>query len=1353
MSAVITAVAGIGASAGGLEAFRALLSHLPADTGLGFVFVQHLDPTHRIDLKTSLAGMSSIPLKEAADSVRVEPNHLYVIQPDTALRIEDGILRTDPRVPMYSGAHLPIDLFLNSLAKQYRGRSIGVVLSGAGSDGAAGVKAVRAAGGVTFAQEPATAAFDSMPRAAIGTGCVDLILRPEAIAAELVKLARDRYFAKDESANKPGLFGIPGGPLTVAPLHDANGNDMARYPEKTLRRAIGRRLALRHISNLEGYCELIKSDPQERSALQQDLLMDGARFFRDPELFENLRTVVFPSLVRDTPANAAIRIWVAGCGTGEEPYSIGISLQEYLRESGRKFPVRIFATDVSATAIASARSGRYAETIAEDVGPRLLNLYFTKADAWYLISKNIREMCVFSRHDLSHDPPFPKLDLISCGDTPSLSGSIWDKVVARFHFALNPGGFLILRRPTRAKPGELFSAVDGAPGIYTKNEIPTGSRSPNFYAPGSAGHRARPVVRNFTDGFRPELDRTLSSRYGGTGVIVDENLKVLEIIGQPAPYIALGAGKMSFALLKLVPDTGLFVEISNLVREAAKSGKATNKSEILYEKGNGLPRELNIHVAPLAAARTSAFLILFEPAPDMPETEAYVSYEDGKSARLQQDLASVRQELLSAADDHHRANAENQSSVYEALSTNEELRSLNEELEAAKEVLQSFNEELTALNLELVTKNAGLTEGRDFARAIIGTAASPILVLDAELRIETANSSFYHLFHSSPDEVEGKAFFSVLKCDPNIPRLRAMLAGVLPDGNTIQDFEIEQDLPKAGRKVFVLNARQLGNVQKILLTLDDVTGLKKSSEVKLRESEERFTTLADATPFMIWTSGLNKGWTFVNRSFRDFAGVTLQQELGRGWLDAVHPEDLDRVWGLYSSSFDAHQEYHMEFRHRRADGEYRCLVSNGVPRVDSAGVFAGYIGSCVDITDLKSKLADDLAKEKLETVGTLAEGIVHDFNNLLGGILANSELALEQLATGSEPAEELHRIRAASLRGAEIVRQLMTYAGRESEVSESVSVSGIVADMLELLRVTVSKHVAVKTDLRGNLPPVQANPAEIRQIVMNLIANASEAIGEREETIRVATSRVTAGADSSAEAPSDLPTGDYVQLEVADTGRGMTPEVQARIFDPFFTTKSTGSHGHGLVVVKRIVQRLQGAIKVSSTPGRGTIFRIFLPCKVTETERIDVPETNSASDAPGAPQPAILFVDGEDLFRRTVAKLLQKKGFSVTQASDGSAALDIIRAHKDEIDLLLLDITLPEAISRQIYLEATGIKPGLPVIVTSARSEEAAASSLATEITTFLRKPFPIADLIEMIWKLLPPQGHQSGLANSSAAT
>jgi two-component system, cell cycle sensor histidine kinase and response regulator CckA len=516
-------------------------------------------------------------------------------------------------------------------------------------------------------------------------------------------------------------------------------------------------------------------------------------------------------------------------------------------------------------------------------------------------------------------------------------------------------------------------------------------------------------------------------------------------------------------------------------------------------------------------------------------------------------------------------------------------------------------------------------------------------------------------------------------------------------------------------------------------TCQDITERVKA-EAALRESEERFRNMADTAPVMIWVSGPDKLCTFLNKGWLTFRGRSKEEELGNGWAEGVHSDDLDRCLETYTSAFDARREFQMEYRLRRADGEYRWILDRGVPRFEPSGMFAGYIGSCIDVTDFKRDQEQQIAKQKLESVGTLASGIAHDFNNLLGGILAHSELALTQLTSGAHPEEALQNIRIGAIRGGEIVRQLMIYTGHESERIEAVDVSRIVEGMLELLRVSVSKHAAVRVHLGKRLPAVRANPAQIRQVVMNLITNASEAIGDQDGVIRITTGFVKAGKDTPPGLKA-LGAAGYVQLKVCDTGPGIAPEVQARVFDPFFTTKSAG-HGLGLTVVQGIVGNLGGTIRITSRPGTGTTVRVLLPCIKGEVG-VTRPASRDEDHESQFHQATILIVEDEDLLRQAVSKVLAKKGYSVIEAKDGSVALEVIADPQKLVNVILLDLTLPGISSRQVLAESKRLRPQMKAIVTSAYTEQMAADLLTRRFDGFIRKPYQVAELMELVHRTL----------------
>ena len=500
---------------------------------------------------------------------------------------------------------------------------------------------------------------------------------------------------------------------------------------------------------------------------------------------------------------------------------------------------------------------------------------------------------------------------------------------------------------------------------------------------------------------------------------------------------------------------------------------------------------------------------------------------------------------------------------------------------------------------------------------------------------------------------------------------------------------------------------------------------RERAQQSLHESEERFRNMADTAPVMIVASDANQRATFFNKEWLTFTGCTFEQELGEGWISSLHPDDVESSLAGLAASYRERKECRLEYRLRRADGEYRSVLCKGIPRFEPDGIFAGYIASVIDITDLKRGQELAVARQKLKSLSVLASGVAHDFNNLLGGIMADAELLVEELEEHSSACQTARSIGAIAVRASEIVRQLMTYAGQETTALEAADLAALVREMLQLVHASISKRATLKVELPEKLPLIQANPSQLRQVVMNLITNASEALEGKEGTISV-----TAQTDVASGAPGP---GQYLRLEVADTGRGMSQEIQSRIFDPYFTTKVTG-RGLGLAAVEGIIRSHGGSITVSSVPGRGSRFTILLPC----VEQPATPAHDSSTSTP-VPETApltgtVLVIEDEDVLRVAVSRVLRKSGFVVLDAADGKTGVDLFHSNGANIDVVLLDLTLPGMSGLEVFTELRRINPQIRVIVTSAYSRDWALINLGEQNPwRYIRKPYHLRDMIDLI--------------------
>ncbi|HSS52853.1 MAG TPA: chemotaxis protein CheB, partial [Thermoanaerobaculia bacterium] len=570
-------IVGIGASAGGLEAFRQLLQNLPADTGAAFVLVQHLDPKHDSILPALLARSTTMPVDEVLDGVKILPDHVYVIPSHMDLAITDGHLKLLPRA-VAPERHMPIDLFFRTLAEVRSGKAIGVVLSGTASDGTLGLKAIKAAGGMCLAQDPQSAAFDGMPRSAIASGCVDAVLPPDGLAVEIARLTHSSYIREPGESPAPEV--LPESERVALDtlfmlLKKVTGKDLSGYKKPTLLRRIRRRTALHQIETLADYASHLESHPAEIQDLYQDLLINVTSFFRDPEAFAALRRDVFPRLLQNRSPDAPVRVWVPGCSTGEEVYSLAICLLESLDAVAAGPSIQIFGTDVRDGAVETARAGIYLENIAADVSPERLARFFAKMDGRLQVSKAVRDLCVFARHDLIRDPPFSRLDLISCRNVLIyLEPGVQRRVIANFHYALNRHGFLVLGSSETAGPSsDLFLPVDRESRVFAPVETVSHAISglgAGAYPGGAAfGTRVAAVARDAGDRgeVQREADRILLSRYGPPGVLVDDNLEIVQFRGDTHPYVEHAPGSASLSLPRMI-QKGLLAGLREMIQEA-----------------------------------------------------------------------------------------------------------------------------------------------------------------------------------------------------------------------------------------------------------------------------------------------------------------------------------------------------------------------------------------------------------------------------------------------------------------------------------------------------------------------------------------------------------------------------------------------------------------------------------------------------------------------------------------------------------------------------------------------------------------------------------------------------------------
>jgi two-component system CheB/CheR fusion protein len=780
----------VGGSAGGFEAAMELLRHLPPENGMAFVIVQHLDPHHTSRLASLLSRATAMPVVEITRTTKPQPNTVYVQPPNKCVIVKGRALTLVRRTERLN---LAIDHFFESLAEECGSRAIGVVLSGTGSDGTAGLRAIKAAGGLTFAQSEESAKFDAMPRSAIRSGFVDVVLPPRGIALEIRRMADHPYLrqsvrngAKAERSKYREADDL--GRIFLS-LKKQTGVDFASYKETTLLRRIQRRMALHRMEKLNQYARFLRDNKKEIEALFDDLLINVTRFFRDKHVFQALRKRFLPALLKKKGRQAELRVWVPGCATGEEVYSLAICILEALGQRAPTMRIQIFGTDLSESTIEHARAGIYPSAIEKDVTPVRLKRFFTKHDGTYQINRAVRDICTFARQNITSDPPFSRLDLISCRNVLIYLGpQLHKRCIPQFYYALNPGGYFILGPAESVGTfDELFELVDKQNKIYTKKPGVTrqaidlvafqGTQFPAGRA-GSAGSEGLASPGQLLQ----TVDRIMLNAYAPAAVVIDPNKRVRQFRGRTDLYLEHGPGPATLNLLQLVRRS-LVADVRTTIHRALKTEKPERKERALVQL-DGKTSEVNIEVVPfkIAASNQTWLLVIFD--------ETTKGTKPGKSPlalgktaaqremiELRRELAASQESLQAIIEEQEATNEELTSANEEVESSNEELQSANEELETAKEELQSTNEELTTLNEELSNRNLEMMQMNSDLNNLLSSIQLPIVTVDSALTVRRATPAARHAFNIMQTDIGRR--LSELKPNIDVPDLEKILRKVI----------------------------------------------------------------------------------------------------------------------------------------------------------------------------------------------------------------------------------------------------------------------------------------------------------------------------------------------------------------------------------------------------------------------------------------------------------------------------------------------------------------------------------------------------------------------------------------------
>lgn len=1333
-------IVGIGASAGGLEPLRKLFSELPDDTGMAFVVIQHLDPTRASLLSDLLTSDVQMPVVEVATSLRAEPNRVYVIPPDADLTVHEGVIEPVPRTQTRK-IHLPIDGFFRALAADVSQRAIGVILSGAASDGTDGLRAIKAAGGFTLVQEPSSAQFRSMPESVIAADVFDFRGLPEEIAAELVRLSREPYLAVkgpfDLESDEPSLVEHRALQQIFKEIRGAAHLDFGGYKRPTIQRRILRRMALRRMASLVQYADSLHDDSVEVKALARDILIHVTSFFRDRAAFDSLRQNVFPALLAAKQGDPHFRIWVPGCASGQEAYTIAIVLTEFLAEQHSKASIKVFGTDLSERAIEIARQGIYAESDLDGLDETRLSNFFERVEGGYRIGKQIRELCVFVRHDLTQDPPFAKLDLVSCRNVLIYFDlDLQRRIVPLLHHCLNNPGYLFLGSSEGLREFQSnFKPVDKVQRIYAKI-----GDSPHMEYPRSLGREAESRLVDFraaqlprpAQDARRQADHLLLARYAPAGVVVNGSFDVVEFRGRIGSYLQPPPGQPQTNVLRMARE-GLAEPLRESL-EAAKVQLVPVRREGVLVVDDEQTRQVTLEVTPLnvvSAAAEPFFLVIFEAPAQHPRAERSLSKEqqtptgterDETVTRLRTELLASREYLQAIVGEHQDTVEALEVTNEELIAANEELQSTNEELQSAKEELQSANEELITLNEELSHRNLELDTAANDLLNVLDSVQVPVIMVDQDLRVRRFTPSAREISSLLPADV-GRPIDDV-KFKVNIDDLAARIRASVETISSM-DYEVEA---RNGRW-YRLNIRPYRTTDRRLdgavLSFLDIDVLKHSL-LDAERARDYAQNVVDTVPIALVVLDRDMRVVSANSRFCKMlmtssgsANTTTIFEFADRALD-VPPlrQAIERSLAQHSPFVE------VEFQCALPAMGGRNLVVAGSPVRGATGESMLLIAfddvteqRLLEASEKQSRMdAEQANRDKDVFLATLS----HELRTPLSTIMVSSQL-LQRLPSEDE------RVRRASSAIERAVRSQARLVDDLLDVSRIISGKLMLAlqavDLLDVVQSSINavhaqveaKRLELRLDVCKPLGVVNGDPTRLQQVVTNLLNNsikftlAGGKINVRLETV-----------------------ASEALITISDTGIGIRPDLIPHLFRRFMQaesgrTYSRGGLGLGLAIVHHLVAVHGGTITAKSPgEGLGSTFIVTLPLAAHGA----VTRSNGRRSVPSIAGLRVLLVEDDDDIREAYATMLQVEGAeveAVCSAADGLAVLAKFLPH-----VILCDIAM---VGDDGYAFVRKLRSGtvcndVPAAAfTAMAGEETRIRSLEAGFQSSLIKPIGAAEL------------------------